>query len=457
MFHNKNMKRINETFFQSTQAITRNQGESLAKMVSFLMPDAAVFTVDKDRKISYWSDGAEALLGYKETDLKGDICLAGNRCPQCMKGCGMAEMGKIEGMPLTLHTATGVDQPVLKYAIAYTREDGEFDGGLEVLIPHVKALQANRSHQDFFVKYGLISQSPEMSKVFELIKRVSQTDIPVLVRGDSGTGKELVARAIHGESPRGKAPFVAINCATLSEGLLESELFGHVKGAFTGAIRDHSGVFDRAKGGTLFLDEVAELSYDLQAKLLRVLESGDFMPIGAEKPVKADVRIVAATHKALRQEVEHGRFRQDLLYRLRVVPIFIPALKARQRDIPVLVQHMLQQQFSQETMPTIDKTAMDQLMTYDWPGNVRELKNAIQYALVMFDGKTITCADLPAETAGNDGVKKTASQRATPKVHLSAVEIQEAIDACDGNLTQAAKLLGIGRTTLWRKLKQAAD
>ncbi len=457
MFHNAGMKRINETFFQSTQAITRNQGDSLAKMVSFLMPDAAVFTVDKDRNISYWSDGAEALLGYKEAELKGDICLAGNQCPQCMQGCGMAEIGKIEGMPLSLLTATGSQQPVLKYAIAYTREDGEFDGGLEVLIPHVKAQDANPSHQDFFLKYGLISQSPEMLKVFELIKRVSQTDIPVLVRGDSGTGKELVARAIHGESPRSKAPFVAINCATLSEGLLESELFGHVKGAFTGAIRNHSGVFTRAKGGTLFLDEVAELSYDLQAKLLRVLESGDFIPIGAEKPVKADVRIVTATHKALRQEVQQGRFRQDLLYRLRVVPIFIPALKARQGDIPVLVQHILQQLFTQETMPQIDKIAMDQLMRYDWPGNVRELKNAIQYALVMFDGKTITSADLPEETAQHDRVEKTVAVLPKSKRQVSTAEIQQAIDACDGNLTQAAKRLGIGRTTLWRKLKQSAD
>lgn len=447
------MKHINETFFQSTQAITRTQGESLAKMVSFLIPNAAVFTVDKDRKISYWSDGAEALLGFSETELKGDSCLAGNRCPQCMKGCGMAEMGKIEGLPLTLHTATGSDQPVLKYAIAYTREDGEFDGGLEVLIPHSKAPQTNPSNQDIFQKYGLISQSPEMAKVFELVKRVSQTEIPVLVRGDSGTGKELIARAIHGESARNKGPFVAINCATLSEGLLESELFGHVKGAFTGAIRDHAGVFARAKGGTLFLDEVAELSYELQAKLLRVLESSDFIPIGAEKPVKADVRIIAATHKALRQEVEHGRFRQDLLYRLRVVPIFIPTLKARQRDIPVLVQNMLQQQFTQETMPQVDKAALAQLIAYEWPGNVRELKNAIQYALVMFDGKTITCADLPEETSNQNGVKRTQTHVSTAKKQATAAEIAQAIDACDGNLTQAAKLLGIGRTTLWRKLK----
>lgn len=449
------MKRINETFFQSTNAITRNQGESLAKMVSFLMPDAAVFTVDQDRKISYWSDGAEALLGFSETELKGDICLAGNRCPQCMKGCGMAEFGKIEGMPLTLHTATGGEQPVLKYAIAYTREDGEFDGGLEVLIPQSNTQQATAAHQDFFHKYGLISQSPEMAKVFELVKRVSQTEIPVLVRGDSGTGKELIARAIHGESARNSGPFVAINCATLSEGLLESELFGHAKGAFTGAIRDHAGVFARAKGGTLFLDEVAELSYDLQAKLLRVLETGDFTPIGAEKSIKADVRIVAATHKALRQEVEQGRFRQDLLYRLRVVPIFLPALKARQRDIPVLVQHMLQQQFTRETMPEIDKAAMAQLMVYDWPGNVRELKNAIQYALVMFDGKTITCKDLPEETANQNITVRSVTKPSTAKKQASKAEIQQAIEACDGNLTQAAKLLGIGRTTLWRKLKQS--
>lgn len=457
MFHNANMKRINETFFQASQPVTRAQGEPLARMISLLMPDAAVFTVDKDKKISYWSPGAEKLLGFLESELKGEICLSGNRCQQCMRGCGLTESGKVEGAKLTLHTAQGEPQSVIKYAIAFTREDGLFDGGLEVLIPHnegtTQALQLN----DFAEKYGLVSNAPEMFKVFELIRRVSQTDIPVLIRGDSGTGKELVARAIHGESPRKNAPFVAINCATLSGGLLESELFGHVKGAFTGAFRDHVGVFERARGGTLFLDEIAELPFELQAKMLRVLETGEFTPVGGEKSLRADVRIVTATHKALREEVKNGKFRQDLLYRLRVVPIFLPNLQARKSDIPLIVQQILKQQFAAESTPSISAEAMQYLTQYDWPGNVRELKNAIYYALVMFDGKAIQPSDLPPEICTQQPTPSALALPTKPRKKASMQTVMDEIKACNGNLTQAAQKLGIGRTTLWRYLKKVKN
>lgn len=453
LFHNENMKKINETFFQSTTPITRAQGESLAQMVSMLIPDAAVFTVDKDKRISYWSAGAEKLLGFSASDLTGEICLSGNRCPQCMKGCGLMQLGKVEGMPLVLHASNGDPRPVLKYATAYTREDGEFDGGLEVLIPQKASANFPLFHFDGFDKYGLISQSPEMEKVFEMVRRVSQTDIPVLIRGESGTGKELVARAIHGESPRKNAPFIAINCATLSAGLLESELFGHVKGAFTGAIKDHHGMFERAKGGTLFLDEVAELPLELQAKLLRVLELGEFSPVGSEKIIQADVRIVAATHRALREEVKNGKFRQDLLYRLRVIPIFLPSLQQRKSDIPLLMNHILRQQFTEHTVPGVSRNAVESMMRYDWPGNVRELKNAIHYALVMFDGEVIDVNDLPPEI-NYPTQSMTHISPHNNKISLSSELIMAEIKACNGNHTLAAKKLGIGRTTLWRFIKK---
>lgn len=447
------MKRINETFFQEGTPITRSQGEPLARMISLLMPDAAVFTVDRDKKISYWSPGAEKLLGFSEKELKGEICLSGNRCQQCMRGCGLTESGKVEGAQLTLHTVRGEPQPVIKYAIAYTREDRLFDGGLEVLIPHEGRSTQATQLDDFAEKYGLVSNAQEMFKVFELVRRVSQTDIPVLIRGDSGTGKELIARAIHAESPRKKAPFVAINCATLSGGLLESELFGHMKGAFTGAFRDHTGVFERARGGTLFLDEIAELPFELQAKLLRVLETGEFTPVGGEKSVHADVRIVTATHKALREEVKNGRFRQDLLYRLRVVPIFLPNLQSRKSDIPLIAHQILKQQFAAQSTPKISAEAMQNLTHYDWPGNVRELKNAIYYALVMFDGETIQASDLPPEVCGHQPTKIALVAPIKPSKKVSLQEILAEINACNGNLTLAAQKLGIGRTTLWRYLK----
>lgn len=452
------MKQITPGFFDYDHGLTRAQGESLARMISLIMPDAAVFTVDPQKNISYWSPGAEKLLGYPSQALLGESCLTANRCPQCIRGCGLTESGKVEAFPLQLPRRDGQLQGVLKYAMAFQTAEGKFDGGLEILLPQRHA-EGPTTSDDMAEKYGLISHSPEMRKVFDMIRRVAGTDMPVLIRGDSGSGKELVARAIHGESARHQSPFVAINCATLNAGLLESELFGHVKGAFTGAVRDHPGLFRRAEGGTLFLDEIAELPYALQAKLLRVLESGEYLPVGADRPLQADVRIVAATHKALREEVKAGRFRQDLLYRLRVIPIFIPQLQSRKQDIPLIVGHLLQQQFTGNSIPVVSEAAMQQLMAYDWPGNVRELRNAIHYALVMCDGKQILPGDLPEELALATPDLPARETLASGRKTLSEAAIRQAVSACKGNLTQAARQLGVGRTTLWRyrKLWQSED
>lgn len=444
------MEHATPDFFANTPHLSRAQGESLARMISLIMPDAAVFTVDAHQKISYWSPGAEKLLGFSPAEVTGELCLSANRCVQCMRGCGLMESGKVEAAPLQLHRADHQTRHVLKYAMAFTNEQGTFDGGLEVLIPQRTDSTQTLSTPPLGEKYGLISNAPEMHKVFEMIRRVASTDIPILIRGDSGTGKELVARAIHGESPRSQAPFVAINCATLNAGVLESELFGHVKGAFTGAIRDHGGLFGRAEGGTLFLDEVAELPFELQAKLLRVLETGEYLPVGADRPLHANVRIVAATHKALREEVKAGRFRQDLLFRLRVVPIFLPDLKSRKQDIPLIIQHLLKQQFAEGHLPQVSPDAMQQLQAYEWPGNVRELRNVMHYALVMSDGLHIEVADLPPELQNSAISRPTVSRPST----LDADAMTAEIEACQGNLTLAAKRLGIGRTTLWRYRKQ---
>lgn len=452
---NLKMEQTTPEFFSQHAGLTRAQGESLARMISLIMPDAAVFTVDANKRISYWSPGAEKLLGFKQQTLLGESCLTANRCEQCMRSCGLTESGKVEGAPLQLHRADGARQAVLKYAMAYQQEDGAFAGGLEILLPQQPEQVTAAGASSVGEKYGLISHAPEMQKVFEMIRRVAPTEIPVLIRGDSGTGKELVARAIHGESPRHRAPFVAINCATLNAGMLESELFGHVKGAFTGAIRDHQGLFGRAEGGTLFLDEIAELPYELQAKLLRVLETGEYLPVGASQPMQANVRIVAATHKALREEVKAGHFRQDLLFRLRVVPIFLPSLQTRKQDIPLILRHFLKQQFTGEQLPVVTAAAMQQLMAYDWPGNVRELRNVLNYALVMSDGKQIDVADLPPEFQATPATTPTeTTQTAKPgRQTLSEAAILQAVTDCQGNLTQAAKQLGIGRTTLWRYRK----
>lgn len=450
------MEQITPDFFSTSQRLTRQQGESLARMISLIMPDAAVFTVNEAKKISYWSPGAAKLLGYPSQDIQGESCLTANRCLQCMRGCGLQDAGKVEAFPLALQRSDGELQAVIKYAIAFEKADGSFDGGLEILLPQRPLTEAATTTENMAEKYGLISHAPEMHKVFDMVRRVASTEIPVLIRGDSGTGKELVAHAIHGESARKNAPFVAINCATLNAGILESELFGHVKGAFTGAVRDHQGLFGRAEGGTLFLDEIAELPYELQAKLLRVLETGEYLPVGADKPLQANVRIVAATHKALREEVKAGRFRQDLLYRLRVIPIFIPSLQTRKTDIPLIIRQLLKQQFTGDHIPEVSDAAMQQLFAYDWPGNVRELRNVIHYALVMCDGKQIQVHDLPPELQSTTSIQ-TRQNIMTERKALAEDTILAAMAANGGNLTRTAKQLGIGRTTLWRYRKLWQD
>lgn len=307
-------------------------------------------------------------------------------------------------------------------------------------------------HFDF---HGIISRSPAMRPVFQLIQNAAKTEATVLVRGESGSGKELVAHAIHDLSPRQSAPFLAINCAALSATLLESELFGHVKGAFTGAIRDHSGLFERAKGGTLFLDEVAEIPLELQAKLLRVIQERNFMPVGATHSVYADVRIVAATHRSLREEVKAGTFREDLMYRLRVVPIFIPPLRDRREDINLLLWHFIKQHndHNLRLIEKIEPQAMRVLLDYPWPGNIRELQNVVEYAFAVGRGSVLKLSELPPEFRENP-MDRTASAvipSLSPEQEESA--IRQALEHAQGKVSLAAGSLGMSRATFWRKRK----
>ena len=304
------------------------------------------------------------------------------------------------------------------------------------------------------------SQSPEMQRMFSIIQRVAITEFPVLVRGESGSGKELVAQAIHDYSQRKNKVFIAINCAALNANILESELFGHVKGAFTGAIREHKGVFERAAGGTLFLDEIAEIPLELQAKLLRVLETGEFTPLGGEKSIKANVRIITATHRALREEAKLGRFRQDLLYRLRVIPIFVPPLRDRKEDIPLIANFILseQQTIFQHTA-SLSNDALNALIDYDWPGNVRELKNTLLYAITMANEKSeIELCDLPDEIIDNPHIPSDLMIHTTEHMHssdkINKDMIRKALIKYDYDLNQVAKALDMSRTTLWRYRKK---
>jgi DNA-binding NtrC family response regulator len=309
-------------------------------------------------------------------------------------------------------------------------------------------------------RYHIVGSSQAVRKVIQMIEKVAPTDATVLVRGPSGTGKELVARAIHGNSERRDKPLVTVNCATLQETLLESELFGHERGAFTGAERTKPGLFEVAEGGTLFIDEVAEMAPSLQAKLLRVLEDGHYRRIGSTQEKHADVRVVAATNKPLEDEVKAGRFREDLFFRLNVVAISLTALKDRREDLPALVDHFLRTRQVGKTMFAVDPTAMAVLSGYDWPGNVRELANVIERAQILAEGNTITVDDLPENLVQVSQPLVAGAGSAAPAAgpdDLDGVEGRHVADVLrrhGGNKVQAAKALGVSRRTLYRLIEK---
>ncbi len=303
----------------------------------------------------------------------------------------------------------------------------------------------------------IIGRSRAMQKVFEIIEKVAPTDSTVLIYGESGTGKELVARAIHQASPRWNKEFVAVDCSALVETLLESELFGHVKGSFTGAIQTKHGFFELANGGTFLFDEIGNLSLNIQAKLLRVLQEKEFSKVGSEKKVKVDLRIIASTNSDLRELVSEGKFREDLFYRLSVVPIYMPPLKERKEDIPLLVHHFIEKYRKKRRKPIIgiSDDAMEILMNYNWPGNVRELEHTIERIIVLEDDKLIQPHNLPWYVF--QGEKRFGIPFPEEPLTLEEMEkryIRFVLNKCEGNKSRAAKILGINRKTLSLKVKK---
>ncbi|MBK8252924.1 MAG: sigma 54-interacting transcriptional regulator [Polyangiaceae bacterium] len=308
--------------------------------------------------------------------------------------------------------------------------------------------------------HGMWTQDAGMKRMFRIVERVAEDDVTVLVRGETGAGKELVARALHELSPRHQGPFVAINCAALPETLLESELFGHARGSFTGAVKDTLGLVQKAHKGTLFLDEVAEMPLPLQAKLLRVIETRTVIPVGARDPIPVDVRFVSATHRALRKEVEAGRFRADLMYRLRVIPIFLPPLRERPGDIRLLCDKLIEEfnATRRRRIEHVSPAALEVLLRYDFPGNVRELKNVLQYAYAIGDGPILLHSDLPPElfeTPAETVVLNTPTTASPPgDLDPDTARILRALERTGGSRERAAQLLGMSRVTLWRRMRE---
>jgi transcriptional regulator with PAS, ATPase and Fis domain len=308
--------------------------------------------------------------------------------------------------------------------------------------------------------HGMWTRDPRMKQTFRIIEKVAAEDVTVLVRGETGTGKELVAQALHALSPRRAGPFRALNCAALPPNLLESELFGHVRGAFTGAVRDTPGHLQLADGGTLFLDEVAELPLELQAKLLRAVETRTVLPVGAREAAPVDVRFVSATHRALRAEVAAGRFRADLMYRLRVIPIRLPPLRERPADVLLIAGKVIDQLNARgrRRIASISAAAEAALERHDWLGNVRELRNALAYAFAIGEGAVLELEDLPPELAapGRIDAEVAVVAEAAPADTEAAPElrrIRDALARTAGNRDRAAKLLGLSRVTLWRRMR----
>lgn len=354
----------------------------------------------------------------------------------------------------------GGQEKVLMFRTNVLRDPVGRPRGSVVLLRDVTELRALK--EDLARRYRLhniVGKSRPMQEIFQLIEEVADAEATVLIEGESGTGKELVARAIHHQSPRVEGPFVAVNCSALAEGVLESELFGHVQGAFTGAVRDKRGRFETAHGGTIFLDEIGDLAPVIQVKLLRVLQERQIERVGSEESVPVDIRVIAATNRNMADLVAAGRFRPDLYYRLRVVPIQLPPLRDRRADVPLLAQHFVDK-FRHETgrpIESISPEAMTLLLDYPWPGNVRELENAIEYAFVKARGGQLLPVHLPPELRPAEGaiIKIAAAfgDNFEEQLRASPEMIRQILDAAGWNIAKAARRLQVSRTTLYKRIR----
>lgn len=410
---------------------------------------------DLQRRIFFFNAEAERITGYHREEVLGRDCHEVFEAPFCGQRCSFCSGGPIvldhASYPLNITTKKGEPRRLEFRATMMRGDGGDYVGVLAAFSDVTEFLELQRRSGEMNRFANIIGGDSKMRAVFQQIVDVAQYDFPVHLYGETGTGKELVANAVHNESRRGGAPFVPINCGALPEGLIESELFGHVKGAFSGAIRDKKGRFELADGGTVFLDEVADLPKPLQVKLLRFLQEGTFEKVGGERTVSVNVRVISATNKDLKKEVSKNTFREDLFYRLNVIPIQIPPLRERKNDIPLLVDHFLRQvaERNGRAVPEIAETAISVMMDYAWPGNVRELQNAVQFAIVKCNDKVITHHDLPLELRQFKIPPVRTFGRAR-KLDLQSV--REALVKTGGNKAGAARKLGVGRATLYRFL-----
>ena len=412
-----------------------------------------VFTVDSQFRITSFNKAAENITGYKKEEVLGKNCSEVMRSPDAdarplRKTLETGE--NVSNYEMEIITKNGKRIPVsVNTAILYD-EKGEVIGGVETFRDMSEIVRLRNEVRHRFSFGNIIGKSDCMQIIYDKLEVISVTDSNVLIEGETGTGKDLIARTIHYNSMRKDKPFVKINCAAIPENLLESELFGYKKGAFTGAVMDKMGKFEAADGGTIFLDEIGDMPLSLQAKILRVIEEKEFERLGEVKSRKVDVRVIAATNRPLKELVEQGKFRLDLYYRLNVVRIKLPALRERAEDIPLLLDHFIEvfnKKFNKK-VKGVEQRVMDFLLDYSWPGNVRELENVIEHAMIHARGDLIRFDNLP-DYLFEEGESDAVSLEDIEREHILRV-----LKSVNNNKTLASKILGISRSTLWRKLKE---
>ena len=435
-----------------------------------------LMVINPDGSILMVNRAFETLTGYSSEEAIGMSCslLGCDACERTMETrkpsawCKLFEEGEqdMQKCRCLIKCKDGSFVPVLKNASILWNESGTCAVGVVETLTDISELTRldekiqiiSRQWDSEGAFWGLIGKSPEMEKVFEMIRKAALSKAPVIILGESGTGKELVANAIHLCGERKKAPFIQLNCAALNEAVLESELFGHARGAFTGAYTHRIGRFQAANHGDFFLDEIGDVPLSIQTKLLRVLESGQFERVGDISPMTVDVRIITATNKDLEALIEKKEFRQDLFFRINVIPIHLPPLRERKQDIPLLISAFIRRlnNSTGKNITGLSHDAMEAIMDYNWPGNVRELKNAMEYAFVTTDGTVIHLENLPRKINSPRTGVGTIQEKMMEEITFSSERDQliKALQQTGGNQTKAAQLLGVNRVTVWNRMKK---
>jgi PAS domain S-box-containing protein len=419
-----------------------------------------VFTTDSEGKITFFNKAAEEITGFTNKEALGRFCFDIFRADICQSRCALKETirtkKEIINLPVTVLNKKGKKIPISISTAVLKNEKGKIIGGVETFRDLSAIEELKKELQQKYTFGDIISKNHQMHEIFSVLPNIAESDSTVLIQGVSGTGKELFAKAIHNWSHRKEKPFVGVNCGALPETLLESELFGYIKGAFTDAKKDKPGRFALANGGTIFLDEIGDMSPSLQAKLLRVLQEKEYDPLGSVSPRKTDVRIIAATNKDLSRLVSEGKFRDDLYYRVNVVKIELPPLSQRREDIPLLIDAFINKFNArmEKQITGVTDHALRRLMSYEYPGNVRELENIIEHAFVICRGDRIDLDCLPREILqAPEGEHPTViPQDQTPFAKAEADLIARTLKKYGGNRLRTAQELTIDRTTLWRKM-----